>query len=167
MAKLINRILWFLGLVILQVLVLDKVHFLVLVSPFMYVYFILRMEASIDRSELMLWAFAMGLLLDGMLDTPGLHTAALVLTAFLRPYLLRLFTLSGKQERGFVPSCQTMGQGPFFRYTLTVLLIHVSVLMILEFFTFHLFWMLLLKIALSTLLSAVLIWLLDRMVTSK
>ena len=53
----IHRIGWFIGLVLLQVLILNNVHIAGYATPFLYIYFILKFASGTSRNELMLWAF--------------------------------------------------------------------------------------------------------------
>ena len=57
----IHRIGWFIGLVLLQVLILNNVHIAGYATPFLYIYFILKFNSGTSRNELMLWAFFFGL----------------------------------------------------------------------------------------------------------
>lgn len=88
----IHRIGWFVGLILLQVLILNNVHIAGVATPFLYVYFILKFNSGTSRNELMLWGFCIGLAIDIFSNTPGMNAAATVLLAFLRPLFLRLFT---------------------------------------------------------------------------
>ena len=112
----IHRIGWFIGLVLLQVLILNNVHIAGYATPFLYIYFILKFNSGTSRNELMLWAFFFGLTIDVFSDTPGMNAAATVLLAFLRPSLLRLFTPRDNQDN-LVPSFKSMGITPFLKYT--------------------------------------------------
>ena len=67
----IHRIGWFIGLVLLQVLILNSVHIAGYATPFLYIYFILKFSSGTSRNELMLWAFFFGLTIDIFSDTPG------------------------------------------------------------------------------------------------
>lgn len=78
----IHRIGWFIGLVLLQVLILNNVHIAGYATPFLYIYFILKFDSGTSRNELMLWAFFFGLTIDVFADTPGMNAAATVLLAF-------------------------------------------------------------------------------------
>lgn len=60
----IYRILWFVGLVLLQVLILNNIHLAGYATPFLYTYFILKFPSSVSRNELLLWAFFLGLIID-------------------------------------------------------------------------------------------------------
>ena len=80
----LHKIGWFVGLVLLQVLILNNVHIVGYATPFLYIYLILKFESDVPRNALMLWAFFLGLAVDILSDTPGMNAAATVLLAFLR-----------------------------------------------------------------------------------
>lgn len=117
----IHRIGWFIGLVLLQVLILNSVHIAGYATPFLYIYFILKFSSGTSRNELMLWAFFFGLTIDIFSDTPGMNAAATVLLAFLRPSLLRLFMPRDNPD-SLIPSFKTMGISPFLNILLQVFL---------------------------------------------
>ena len=104
----IHRIGWFVGLILLQVLILNNVHIAGVATPFLYVYFILKFNSGTSRNELMVWGFCMGLAIDIFSNTPGMNAAATVLLAFLRPLFLRLFTPRDTLD-SIVPSLKSMG----------------------------------------------------------
>ena len=89
----IIRLEWFIILVLLQVLVLNHIHFEQYATPLFYIYFLLKIDSGNSRKGLMLWAFSLGLCIDIFSNTPGLNAAAAVCTAFCRPWFLRLFSL--------------------------------------------------------------------------
>ena len=86
------RILWFAGLILLQVLVLNYVHIHQFAKPLLYVYFILKLDSNTGRNQTMLWSFALGLCIDILSNTPGLNATASVLLAFFRQPLLQAQT---------------------------------------------------------------------------
>ena len=140
----IHRIGWFIGLVLLQVLILNNVHIAGYATPFLYIYFILKFDSGTSRNELMLWAFFFGLTIDVFADTPGMNAAATVLLAFLRPSLLRLFTPRDNLD-SFIPSFKTIGITPFLKYTTASVFVHSLALLSIEFFSFSSIWLLLLR----------------------
>ena len=103
----IHRMGWFVGLVLLQVLILNNVHIAGYATPFLYVYFILKFASGTSRNELMLWAFFLGLTIDIFSNTPGMNAAATVFLAFVRPTFLRLFTPRDTLD-SIIPSIRTM-----------------------------------------------------------
>lgn len=148
----IHKICWFIGLVLLQVLVLNNVHIAGYATPFLYVYFILKFASGVSRNELMLWGFAIGLVIDIFSDTPGMNAAATVLLAFCRPLFLRLFTPRDTLD-SIVPSFKTMGITSFLKYLLICVFVHHFVLLSIEFFSFSSIPLLLLRIVSSTILT--------------
>ena len=139
----IHRIGWFIGLVLLQVLILNSVHIAGYATPFLYIYFILKFSSGTSRNELMLWAFFFGLTIDIFSDTPGMNAAATVLLAFLRPSL----------PDSLIPSFKTMGISPFLKYTTASVFVHSLALLSIEFFSFTSIWLLLLRVLLCTILT--------------
>lgn len=148
----LHKIGWFIGLVLLQVLILNNVHIAGYATPFLYIYLILKFESDTPRNALMLWAFFLGLAVDVFSDTPGMNAAATVLLAFLRPTFLRLFVPRDTLDT-LVPAIRTMGILPFLKYLVVSVLIHHGLLLTLEFFFFAHIGTLLLGIAASTLLT--------------
>ena len=148
----LHKIGWFIGLVLLQVLILNNVHIAGYATPFLYIYLILKFESDTPRNALMLWAFFLGLAVDVFSDTPGMNAAATVLLAFLRPTFLRLFVPRDTLDT-LVPAIRTMGILPFLKYLVVSVLIHHGWLLTLEFFSFAHIGTLLLRIAASTLLT--------------
>lgn len=131
----IQRLLWFVGLVLLQVLVLNNVHIGAYASPFLYTYFLLALDADCTRSETLLWGFAIGLAVDIFSNTPGLNASATTVLALAREPLLRSQAPRDAAE-DFSPSIRTMGFAPYFRYIFAAVLLHITVLQMLDFFTF-------------------------------
>lgn len=143
---------WFIGLVLLQALILNNMHVAGYATPFLYIYLIVKFESGVSRNELMLWAFSIGLAVDVFSDTPGMNAAAGVLLAFVRPALLRLF-LVRDAVGSIVPSARTMGLSPFLKYLMAGTLLHHAALFSIGFFSFAHAGVLLLKIVASTVLT--------------
>ena len=154
MGKIISRLIWFVGLVLLQVFVLNRIQWFGVATPFLYIYLILTMDHNISRNKLMLWAFAIGLTVDIFSNTFGIHAAASTLIAFIRPVLLRLFFLRDENEL-FEPGIRFMGTGAFWHYALACTVIHHSVVFLLLFFSLSQPFILLMHILASTLLTMV------------
>lgn len=148
----LHKLGWFVGLVLLQVLILNNVHIAGYATPFIYIYMILKFESDVSRNALMLWAFFLGLAVDVFSDTPGMNAAAGVLLALLRPALLRLFVPRDTLDT-LVPAVRTMGISSFLKYLVAGVLVHHSMLLALEFFSFAHVGTLLLRVVTSTLLT--------------
>lgn len=148
----LHKIGWFVGLVLLQVLILNNVHIAGYATPFLYIYLILKFESDVPRNVLMLWAFFLGLSVDIFSDTPGMNASATVLLAFLRPVFLRLFVPRDTLD-SLIPSIRTMGGVPFLKYLIVSAFVHHAMLLAIEFFSFAHIGTLLLRMVASTLLT--------------
>lgn len=160
MVKIINRVLWFTGLFLLQVLILNRIHWFGVATPFLYLYFILTLDHNMSRSQLMLWAFFLGLAIDIFSNTFGVHAAASTFIAFVRPSILRLFFIREENEI-YEPGIRAMGGSVFFYYTLVCSLLHHTVVFALEFFSFSHAGLMLLHIGASALLTTLMIMIVE------
>ena len=154
MTKVTHQIGWFLGLAMVQVLVLNQMHILGYATPFLYIYFILKLNTRISRNALMLWAFTLGLLVDMFGNTPGMNAASATFLAFSRTSILRLVTLRDMDE-GFRPSVRSLGLSSFSRYIFLSCSLFCSVLFLIDTFSFYDLPVLCLKI-LSSIISTML-----------
>lgn len=154
MIKILHRMEWFLGLVLLQVLVLNQMHVGGYATPFFYIYFILKFNSRIGRNNLMLWAFAIGLTVDMFGNTPGMNAATATCLAFFRAPLIRLVTLRDMDE-GFRPGVKSMGFSSFLRYSFLASALFCLILLLIDTFSFFYPVELLLKV-LTSILSTLL-----------
>lgn len=154
MINIFNRLKWFVGLVLFQVLILNQMHINGYATPFMFIYFILKFHSRVSRNELMLWAFALGLTIDVFSDTPGMNAASATCLAFCRTSLLRMVTLRNVEE-DFEPGIKALGVSAFFRYTLLACGLFCILFLTIDNFSFFNIPVLLLKIATSMLTTMV------------
>lgn len=148
----IKRVIWLIGLVLLQVLVLNHIHVAGYATPFLYIYFILKMNTGVSRNELMLWGFFLGLSVDVFSNTLGMNAAATVLLAFARPSVFRLFSPRDTFD-DVEPGFKSIGISSFIKYVIAGVLIHHTALLAIESFSFFDLPVLLLKIVTSSILT--------------
>lgn len=141
----LHRLYWFIGLVLLQVLILNNIHILGIITPFLYIYFLIKLPSSISRNMLLLLGFLLGLVIDIFSNTPGMNTAACVALAAVRPFFLRLFTPRDLLD-SIVPSFKTMGIASYIKYAIVCVVFFLTLLLTIEFFSFTTLSMLLLRI---------------------
>lgn len=156
MERVLNRIVWFIGLALVQVLFLNNICLFGLSTPFVYIYFLLTLDKDVDHNALMTMAFFLGLTIDIFSNTPGVNAGASVLIAFMRPVVLELFSPRGEYEN-FEPGIYTLGFWAFVRYVVVLVLIHHTALFLLETFSFANIEYLLLRILCSALLTVMLV----------
>ncbi|MGM9759655.1 MAG: rod shape-determining protein MreD [Parabacteroides sp.] len=147
---------YFVIFVLVQVWVLNNIHFLRIATPFLYLYFILKLPVGLTPTKTIFLSFVVGLVIDAFGNTPGMHTAACTLAGFLRAPLIELF--SGKEiPEGMSPSYRTLGYGGFLRYIFTFVLIHHVALFLLESLTLFDPLFLLIRIVASGLMTTLLV----------
>ncbi len=146
-------------LVLIQCFVLQSTSFLSAV-PLLYVYALIIWPSDMPVGRSLLAAFAIGLLVDILSDTPGMHTSASVLAAFIRQPLL---SSSGRIDNDDIePGEKSMGFIDFWKYALVMVLCHHFTLYLVESFSFFNLVHLLLKTLLSSAMTLVLVFLLER-----
>jgi len=143
----------FVVVILFQVLVMDNVMINGYMIPYIYLLFILLMPFETPRWVQLLSGFALGLAMDLFTGTPGMHTAATVLVAFVRPYLLGLLASRDGYEPDTFPRIHYYGLLWFLKYTVLIVLIHHLALFYLEVFQLKFFFSTLLRVILSTILS--------------
>ncbi len=161
MSDLFNNILRFVGLMLFQVLILNHFMLFGLVNPFIYVLFILMLPLAVPGWLLLVLGFLTGYVVDLFMTGAGLHAAATVLVAFLRPYVLRLATGTKEPETVMHPGLMQMGARWWFSYTVSLVALHHTFLFLLESFSFNQLGYTLLRIVLSVAATEILIFLLS------
>ena len=156
MPTVLQHIFRFVLLVLFQVLVLNNIQFLGYINPYLYILFILVLPVQLPRWFLLILAFVLGLTIDIFSNTIGMHAFATVFVAFFREGIIKLFT-NIEEGNNPTPSFHTFGVSAFIKYVVLMVIIHHSLLFILEAFSFSNFWIMLTKIILSSLVSITLI----------
>ncbi|MDR1610238.1 MAG: rod shape-determining protein MreD [Candidatus Symbiothrix sp.] len=130
----IQRLLLFILLVLLQVWLFNNIHLFGVATPFVYLYFTLKLPVKMNRNVVLMLSALMGLIIDLFGSTLGLNMSVMIIVGFLRFYLLKLFAPRDVFE-DYVPSFETLGNFMFVRYAGTMILIHATVLHLMESFT--------------------------------
>jgi rod shape-determining protein MreD len=160
MSNLLKNIIRFFLFILVQAYILDKVPPLHrFVKPSLYFLFIIWLPFSVPRSGLLLLAFVYGLCMDYFSGTPGLHASACLMIAYVRPFLLNILLPQETTELSYYePSIKSIGWAPYLVYVLMLTFIHHTVLVLLEYIQSGNFLFFIGKIAASTALSIVLIF---------
>jgi hypothetical protein len=106
---------------------------------------------------LLIASFLMGLSVDVFSESGGIHAAASVLIAFLRPSVFRVLASEQDYEGGVEPSLSDMGLGWFIRYAVIMILMHHFAFFLIEAGTFSDFLGTLYRIGLSSVFTFFLI----------
>ena len=157
--------LYFFVLVLVQVLVLNNVQFSGFINPYIYILFILVLPFETPGWLLLISAFALGFTIDifpqgiaGGGGTLGVHTAATVLAAFIRPTVLKWINARGEYESGTLPSARDYGIIWYLLYALIITGIHHFVLFYLEDFSLRYFFNTFARFTFSLIFTLILIF---------
>jgi len=151
----------FIVLMLLQVLLFNNIQFSGYINPYVYIMFILLLPVETPAWILLLSSFAAGSIIDFFSGSPGMHASASVLTAFVRPYVLRIISPRDGYEANPELSMINYGFRWFFTYTLLIVLVHHTALFYLEVFRFADFFRTMLRVLLSSLFSITFILLIE------
>jgi hypothetical protein len=159
-SDLLKNIIRFAIFVFVQVFVLFKIpHLHRFITPYLYYLFILWLPFSTPRFWLLVIGFLTGLSLDYFTQTPGLHAAACVLIAYIRPFIINLLLPKDSSEFNYrEPSPRTLGWTPYAIYVLVLTLFHHGYMLFLEWLSFGSFFIFLIKLVATTAISLLLIF---------
>jgi len=146
-------------LILLQVYVLNRIpHLHRFITPYLYFLFILWLPFSVSRQWLLLIGFITGLTLDYFTTTPGLHAAACLLIAYVRPFLITILTPKDSTEFNYrEPSPRAMQWTPYLVYVFVLTLLHHGYMVFLEWMSVGSFLDFLIKVIASTGISLLMI----------
>ena len=147
-------------LLFLQVLLLDNLHWLGLVHPFIYIWAIILLPIELPRWLQMLIGAAIGMVMDLFTHAPGIHMAVCVMMSYLRPLLVSGVVQDIDRMKGAVTS-DTIGMGNWLRIVAILVAVHHAIVFMLEAFTFAHFGYTLLQIILSGIFSYALLLMLE------
>ena len=153
----IRNILRFIVLVLVQVLLIKNIEIGRFINPFLYVLFIIALPFETPKWLLLLSGFILGITIDMFYDTMGMHAAATVFIAYIRPVILNLFSPREGYEFGTQPTIQYLGVPWFISYSGILIILHHFVLFYLEVFRFSEFFSTLFRVIVSSVFTLLLI----------
>lgn len=155
----LRYLLFFVILVLVQVLTLNNVHLFGYASPYLYIWFIILLPYATPRYLTLFWGFLLGAILDLMNATPGIHAFATTLAAGVSILALPYF-MPHEDERDrvhIIPSMRSLGIGAFVKYSVLIVFVHHFALYAIEAFSFNHFFHLFFRVIVSTLFTLLLI----------
>jgi len=146
----------FISLVLIQVLIFNQVQFSGFFNPYVYVLFIILLPLSAPRYAVLILAFILGLIIDIFSNSLGVHSAATVFVAYVRPLVIRLIS-NREDDKNDYPGLNQNKLSWFINYVVFMILIHHTLLFYLEVYTFANFFNTLYRVILSSLFSIIVI----------
>jgi len=149
----------FLGLLLLQILVLNEIELHGFIHPYIYPLFILLLPFETPRWAQLLSAFMLGLMVDIYANTIGFHAAASVWLAFIRTSIMQFNSPPGGYAPEQKPVLTIMGFNWSVIYIVAGVFLHHIVLFAIEAGSFTNILSTLGKIGASTIISSFLMML--------
>ncbi len=166
MFKTISYSILFVVLVLLQVFLFDNLAISIYLNPLVYIAFVVLMPLDTKPVVMLLTALLLGVTMDWTMGAAGVNTIATLFVAFFRAMLVTL-VCGHDDDRTGCPSPERMGMRQFAEYLVILVVVHHSIFFILEALsTVHLLHTVL-RIVLSSVLSAGATWLIMRIFTAK
>ena len=157
----IRNILRGLGLILFQVTVLYRLDLSIgsftFIHILLYPFFIFLLPINMSKASVLIIGFLTGLFVDFFYNSPGVHAGAMLITAYLRPLVLRLIQPNEGYSTKFGPTMLQMGFSWFISYISIMMLIFCFAYFGLEAFTLVYFFNIFLN-AVFTIIPSVIVF---------
>lgn len=153
----LRHLLRFLLLISLQILILNNIQLGTFINPFLYILFLLWLPVNMPKLLSLPIALLTGLTIDMFQNTPGMHAAACLLMIYVRPYWLKMIAPRDGYDIETEPSIKKLGFAWYMAYASLLVFAHHFFLFYIEVFRFSEFFDTLTRIALSSILTLLLI----------
>ncbi|MBT8316840.1 MAG: rod shape-determining protein MreD [Lutibacter sp.] len=128
----------FIGLVLLQVLILNHINLFGYLNPMVYIVWIFLFPLKKNRSLFLILSFLFGLSVDIFSDSGGINAAATLFIAFIRISVLK--TILRKSDFDYLLfNIRSLSIDKIFLYIATLTIIHHFIVFSLEYFSFNAF----------------------------
>jgi hypothetical protein len=154
----LNVLFRFIGILLLQVVVLNGFDFFGMAQPMLLVLFLFSYPTESDHSLSIFLAFLLGLVADSFADTLALNALGLTAAAYFRPQMLRFCYGSSIEYHSDNKKQGSNGQHSYFLFLLLV--IHHLIFFLAESFDLSRAFVILKQLAIHLPVSFVVGWLL-------
>ena len=143
----------FILLLAVQVVIFNNFNFFGYINPFPYILFIILYPVNGNKYALLMSSFFLGITMDLFCNSGGVHAAACLLLAFVRPSIFKFsFGLSYEYQTVRLNDTLTPER---FSFILLAVIIHHLTLFVLEVFTFEYLWDIVLRTIISTIFTII------------
>ncbi len=157
LTEVFRNIIRFIILVGVQILIIKNIELGRFINPFLYVLFIIVLPFETPKWALLFCGFILGITIDMFYDTAGMHSAACVFMAYIRPGVLKLFSPRDGYEFGTQPTIQYLGIPWFLSYSAILIVSHHLILFYIEVFRFSEFFSTFFRVIMSSIFTILLV----------
>ncbi len=152
----LNTVLLIIGLILLQIIVLNNINFLGYINPLLYILLIFYYPIKKMDGQLLFLGFFLGLIIDIFSNSGGVNASATLFIAFIRIPVLK--SVLGKREIDY--SITSINKLPYFKifiYVIILTFVHHFIVFALEYFKWINFGIILIKTFLTSIFTIILI----------
>lgn len=146
----------FVVVALLQALVFNQVQISVWFNPLIYMAFVMLLPMRTKPIVVLVCGLLMGVTMDLLMGFAGVNTIASLLTAYLRPLLLKPIVGKDNFADGGIPAPMLVGVGKFTIYATLFVLLQSAVVFSLEAMTVRYAYLVALKVLLNGAISVLL-----------
>lgn len=147
----------FTAVVILQVLLFNNLDLSIYFCPLVYAAFIILLPMDMPPVAVLLLGLLAGAANDWLAGQPATNTLAVLPVAFMRSGVLNILVGKDMVHEGGIPSVARIGMGKFYRYATVMTVLHCTIFFTLEAMSFSYYGLTLLRIAVSSAATVVLV----------
>lgn len=138
---------------IFQEFIFNHINLFGFINPYFYLVFLFIFPVYKDKMWLLIAAFIMGILLDMLSNSGGIHTFSIVFMSYIRLFVLK-FIKGVRFDEVKSINISNLGESIQATWIFLVVFIHHFLVFLLEQFSFHLFGQVLIKTILTTILTS-------------
>lgn len=163
--SIIQFIILFFILVLLQVLACNKISIFNVATPFLFIFLFVRLPLTLSVNWVMTIGFFTGLIVDIFSDTQGMNALASTIACALRSPMMKLYIPRKEEISDPIPSSKSLGPSTFLKYVLTFSSCYCFIIVFIEAFTLHNILLSLVRVIACTVLTVILLYGIDSIVT--
>lgn len=144
-------------LIVLQVFILNNIGLGGYINPYLYILIILLLPLETPAWLTQIISLLVGLIIDMIVETPGMHASATIFIGFIRPFLLKYIAPRDGYDPDARPTIKSLGLSWFFKYALIITTSHHLILFFVESFNITNITHTILRVILSIIFTMILI----------
>lgn len=157
----------FLVLIILQVFLLDNLALSLYFHPLIYITFVIVLPMDMRPVWVLLLSVLMGVVMDIVSGGMGLNVMATAAVGFFRPTIIAMVCGRGGSFDDSVPALHRFTQKNLLGYVCAMVIAHSTLYFLLESLSMMHILHTILRIAISSLIAAVIVWYLVRIIVER
>lgn len=167
MDKIVRYSIIFACVFLLQVLIFNNIPAIGMISPYLYLLFILVLPVNMAPTIVLLLAFIIGFLVDLSISSLGVHSCASITMAAIRPTVLKLLQPRLGYEANNTPIIANFGSAWVLKYLFACVTMHHFVLYLCFTFLSENIGFMLIRMCINILLTILVLYVSEKFILRK